>query len=479
MATPISIPVLRWGEAYDSLDLIELTDHRTGDVVATVGQANAGMIRRDGKKAAASAAALRKLSAADLLAICADAGDKYLNATLDLPGGAAQSPDDYVASLSATSGLPYTLCRANMEKCHTVLAKMGDILRGLTRGLDPAVLDQIVSVHDGMPLSFSTAGSSLGVVLPSNSPGVNSIWMPALALKMPVVLKPGREEPWTPLRIIAALIAAGCPREAFSFYPTDHAGAATLMETCDRAIIFGDARTTSQYAGNPAIEIHGPGWSKILIGPDEIDNWRDHLDVLVQSVVANGGRSCINVSTIVVPRHAAEIARAIAEKVAPLEPGSPDDPAATLSAHANPAIAGAINGAIDAAIDAGGATDVTASIRNGPRLREADGATYLMPTVIHAERPDHPLATAEYMFPFACVVEQSADDFIAGLSKTLVLSAITRDRDIQRRLTESPHVDRLNIGPAPTTRVDWDQPHEGNLFEFLYTRRAIHHQESW
>jgi hypothetical protein len=40
-------------------------------------------------------------------------------------------------------------------------------------------------------------------------------------------------------------------------------------------------------------------------------------------------------------------------------------------------------------------------------------------------------------------------------------------------------VDRLNLGSAPTTRIDWEQPHEGNLFEALYTRRAIHRQTDW
>ena len=32
---------------------------------------------------------------------------------------------------------------------------------------------------------------------------------------------------------------------------------------------------------------------------------------------------------------------------------------------------------------------------------------------------------------------------------------------------------RLNIGRVPTNRISWDQPHEGNLFEFLYRRRSI------
>jgi hypothetical protein len=31
----------------------------------------------------------------------------------------------------------------------------------------------------------------------------------------------------------------------------------------------------------------------------------------------------------------------------------------------------------------------------------------------------------------------------------------------------------LNLGPISTTRISWDQPHEGNLFEFLYRRRSL------
>ncbi len=30
-----------------------------------------------------------------------------------------------------------------------------------------------------------------------------------------------------------------------------------------------------------------------------------------------------------------------------------------------------------------------------------------------------------------------------------------------------PEIERLNLGPVSTMKVSWDQPHEGNLFEFL------------
>ena len=38
-----------------------------------------------------------------------------------------------------------------------------------------------------------------------------------------------------------------------------------------------------------------------------------------------------------------------------------------------------------------------------------------------------------------------------------------------------PNIERLNIGPLPTNRLTWDQPHEGNLFTHLYKQRALQH----
>src|SRR5207245_54071 len=149
----------------------------------------------------------------ELLEICARAGELFLTAELPLGDGQLQSSDAYVEALSATSGLPYALCRRNMGKIHQVLTEMPTVLRGLTRGLDSRILDEGVGEQAGVPVSFFPVTNALGVVLPSNSPGVNSLWIPAVALKIPVVLKPGREEPWTPYRIIQAFLAAGAPAE--------------------------------------------------------------------------------------------------------------------------------------------------------------------------------------------------------------------------------------------------------------------------
>ena len=163
-----------------------------------------------------------------------------------------QTPDEYVTSLSATTGLPFTLCRANMAKIRQVLTEMDGVLDGLTRGMDPAIIDIGWGTQDGRTLSYRRQTDALGAVLPSNSPGVHSLWLPAIPLKVPVVLKPGGEEPWTPYRIAAAFVAAGCPPEAFSLYPTDYGGATQILLTCERSMLFGGGDTVAPWRQDPA-----------------------------------------------------------------------------------------------------------------------------------------------------------------------------------------------------------------------------------
>lgn len=435
---------------------------------------NAGVIRRDSRKLVNGRRALQQFTTAELLDISARAGELFMTADLPLGDGQTQSADDYLRRLSGTSGLPYTLVRANMAKIHEALTQMSSIIRGLTRGLDLDILDRGSGEQNGIPISYFATTDALGVVLPSNSPGVNSLWLPAIALKIPVVLKPGREEPWTPLRIIQAFIAAGAPAEAFGFYPTDHEGSSAVMDVCGRAIIFGGQDTVDRYAGDPSVEVHGPGWSKVLLGDDQADHWQDHLDVLVQSVAANSGRSCINASTIVTPRHGRAIAEAVAARLAEIKPLRRDDENARLSGFANPKMAEWMNAQIDQGLQTPGAEDLTARLRGDtPRMVVQEGITYLHPTLIHCESWDHPLANREFMFPCASVVEMPQDQMLEQIGSSLVVSAITEDAAFIDDLLASRQILRLNLGPLPTSVAKWDQPHEGNLFEFLYRRRAI------
>jgi acyl-CoA reductase-like NAD-dependent aldehyde dehydrogenase len=468
------LPVLRLGRSYESLDKLEVKDHRTGELKAVVSTINAGILRKDFRRLGEARAALKRFTVAQLIELSAKAGEHFLNGTLPLGDkGHTQSADEYVTTLSATSGLPHVMVRRNMAKVHHALTHLGEVLNGLSRGLDMSILDKGTGEQFGTKLSFFPTCQALGLVMPSNSPAVNSLWLPAIALKTPVVIKPGRDEPWTPFRLIQAFIAAGVPAEAFGFYPTDHEGAGEILKSCGRALIFGDKATTQQYANNPAIQIHGPGWSKILIGEDCIENWRDYIDVIVSSISDNGGRSCINASAVVVPKYGAEIADAIAQRLGPVQPTRNDDPDARLSGFANAKMAEFIDGSIEEGLKTPGATDATAKYRGGPRRVEFEGGTYLRPTIVQCDSFAHPLANKEFLCPYASVVEVPQSKMLEQIGYSLAVTAITKDPAFIEELTAFPEIERLNIGPVSTMKISWDQPHEGNMFEFLWQRRSI------
>ncbi len=472
------LPVLRLGRSYQSLDQVEVKDHRTGEVRATVSTVNAGILRKDMKRIGTAQAALRQRSVAELIEISAKAGEHFLKGTLPFGDqGHTQSADEYVATLSGTSGLPHVMVRRNMAKIHYALTHLDEVLNGLSRGLDLTILDRGFGEQFGTKLSFFPTTQALGLVMPSNSPAVNSLWLPAIALKTPVIIKPGKEEPWTPYRLIQAFIAAGAPAEAFGFYPTDHEGAGEILRLCGRALIFGDKSTTDLYANNPAVQVHGPGWSKILIGDDCIENWRDYLDVMVSSIADNGGRSCINASAIVVPKYAAEIADALAQKLGPVTPSRNDDPEARLSGFANVKMAEFIDAQIDDGLKTPGATDATAAYRQGPRKVVFEGGTYLRPTIVKCDSFAHPLANKEFLCPYASVVEVPESEMLDQIGYSLAVTAITKDPAFIDALSAFPEIERLNIGPVSTMKISWDQPHEGNMFEFLWQRRSI--ERAW
>jgi acyl-CoA reductase-like NAD-dependent aldehyde dehydrogenase len=469
----LHIPVLRKGEPYRSLDVQRTVHHRTREPFAEVSQANAGLIRRDLRDQAENRRRLASLSTADLIAICKRAADHFANDNLPL-GDTMQSPQDYVAQLSATTGLPWTLVRRNMSKIRGVLAEIDGVLAGLTRGLDMSVLDNGYTETNGLLLSYFPRADALGVILPSNSPGVHSLWAPSIAMKTPLVLKPGSAEPWTPYRMIQALVKAGCPGEAFGYYPADHAGGAEILRQCGRGMLFGDVAAARAFGNDPRIEVHGPGYSKIVIGEDLIDRWEEYLDIMVASVADNSGRSCVNASSIWVPAHGREIAEAVAERLTRIEPLPAEHERAALAPFADSTVAERISDTIDSGLQEEGASDITMKHRDGsPRLVAANGCTYLLPTLIHCTSASHGLANREFLFPFASVVEVKKESLIDAIGPTLVVTAITEDEPLKARLLMSPHVGRLNLGPIPTNQISWNQPHEGNLFDHLYGRRAF------
>ncbi len=469
----LEVPVIRWGKSYESLAKEEVVHFETGETLASVHQANAGLVNVDMRHAGKAREILRQFSVDELMKKCAEAADYYLNAELPL-GDGTQTPEDFCRIQSATTGLPEQMCSANMKKNAFVLSNMPAMLDALTRGLPLDILSRGYGMEDrGVMVSYQANSPVMGLVLPSNSPGVHTLWIPAIPLQIGLVLKPGSQEPWTPYRMFEAFAKAGVPREAFSIYPGGHDVGPAVMDGCERSMIFGGTQTIEMYKGDPRVQVHGPGFSKFILGDDVVDQWENYLDLMVDSVLINGGRSCINCSGIWASRHGKEIAEALAQKMGPVEPLPMTDPAAPLAAFTVEGAAKAIHEQIEDKLKEGNATEVTEKYRQGERLVEEDRYGFLKPTVVYCPDADSNLANTEYMFPFVSVVECPEKEMIKRIGSTLVCTAITENEKFQQQLVDSTNIDRLNIGEVRTNAMNWLQPHEGNLIDFLFRARAF------
>lgn len=466
----LNIPVLRWGKPYDSLEIDEVLHFATGEPIAKVSQANDGIIRRDMRSAHRAREILCDFSISELIEMMKKAGDIYENGTVQI-GDGEQSPADFVHQQSASTGLPEHMCKANMAKNSFVLQNMEKILDCLTRGLPLDILTKGYGMEDrGVVVSYQAQTPVLAAVLPSNSPGVHTLWLPAIPLQMGLVLKPGPQEPWTPYRMVSAFIEAGVPKEVFALYPGEAAAGAAVLAACDRSMIFGGTPTVERYAGNPKVQAHGPGFSKILLADDVVDDWESYIDLMAESIYINSGRGCINCSGVWASRHTKEIAQALAERLGPIEALGPENPEAGLAAFTVPGMGKAVWGMIEQDLKESGVTDMTSQY--GDRLVEKERCSYLRPTIVHCSSPENEIAKKEYMYPFSTVVECPEAEMLAKIGPTLVGTVITNNEKLISAATAATHIDRLNIGPIPTTKLNWLQPHEGNIIDFLFRSRA-------
>ena len=466
----LHLPVYRWGKPYESLEIADVVHFHTGEPVAKVSQANGGIIQRDLKKGVDSAKCAARVASGPALDRLRESGRAlwYRHAA---DGRRRAIARRFCALQSASTGMPENMCRANMEKIQFVLSQSREILAALTRGLDLEILRRGYGTEDrGVIVSFQSQTPVLGAVLPSNSPGVHTLWIPAIPLQIGLALKPGSSEPWTPYRIAAAMWEAGIPRQAIGLYPGGHDAGPAIIGACPRSMMFGSRETVERYEGNPRVSVHGPGFAKILFGDDVVDDWESYLEMIVESVLINGGRSCINCSGVWASRHTREIAAALAERLGPVDVAEPSDPNAQLAAFTQPSVATAVWNAVENDLQASGTEHLTEKF--GPRLVERERCAYLRPTVVHCDSPEPEVARKEYMFPFVTVVQCEQSQMLRHIGPTLVGTALTANDAFIRELGDSTDIDRLNIGPIPTNRLNWLQPHEGNIIDFLYRSRA-------
>ncbi len=472
------IPALRFGKEYTSLETSDVVDLGTGEVLAKLGIVPDALIATDclrGGKMDRAFEVLQAIPIKKRVEMCVRGADIFATRTLMI-AGVAQSIDDYHWLLARTSGLSLLLAKGNTERISKGALEMTPaIVDGLSRGLPHEVFDTGVGEQGGATVRIVPRAKCVGCCMPGNAPGVHVTWLPALALGIPVLIRPGSAEPFTPLRLIAALIEAGFPKEVFGYYPCGHGGADLIPELTGAAMVFGSDATVGKWKGNPLVQRHGAGFSKVFVGPDRMSGWSESSDSLVQeialSVCANSGRSCFNASMIVVPSHGREFANALAKHMGSIVPRPLDHDDARLSAMAMPAAAKGANQVIEVGLKAGGATNCSAPYQSEGRLVEFEGRTYMLPTVVFCESMDHVLARQEFLFPYVAVVEASMDEAFAKMGKTLSLAVYTGDESLQACATRS-HVDLVSINKG-TPFLDRLQPHSGGMFDLCYERKSL------
>ncbi|MDT5264694.1 MAG: hypothetical protein QOI90_1320 [Mycobacterium sp.] len=370
--------------------------------------------------------------------------------------------DDYVGLTCRVSGLPLAVARAGARVVADSLATTFDaVWPARPTGATLDWRDQ----PDGGAV-WARRGEVLAVHAPGNAPGVHGLWPQALALGYRVAVRPSRREPFTAHRLVTALRRAGFRDEDALFLPTDHATADELVRAADLALVYGGQDVAGRYADDPTVLVNGPGRTKIVITAEQ--DWREHLDVIVDSIAGLGGMACVNATAVLYEGDPGPLADAIAERLSELKPLPNVDEKATLpttpvaNAHALAEYLARKAVGAEAVL---GADQVVADL--------GDGYAALRPAVHLLRRPDADTINVELPFPCVWVSGWLREDGLGPLRNSLVITAITSDGGLIDGLLAEPTVTNVYRGAIPTHFAAPHIPHDGYLADFLMRNKGF------
>ncbi|MBO2454011.1 aldehyde dehydrogenase family protein [Actinomadura barringtoniae] len=417
-----SVEVIRPAGDYRSLEREPLTDV-TGSLVGALGLAPPLLIRRVLQEMRESP----DQPLAERLAALAEGGRLFATATLD-----GETPEAYCTAQSRVSGVPIRAAHRGLGFIASAAAAMPSILRAqVPRGVKTTMAE----APPGVSAIWTRRGRLLAVLAPGNHPLPHYEWLVAVALGYRVAVRPSRRDPFTPRRLVRALRAAGIDPGHLALLPADHAGAGVLAAEADLALVYGGDEVVRAHAGDPRVAVRGPGRAKTFIGRDVA--WRDHLDLLVEAVAADGGVQCLNTTTVLVDGDTGPVAAALDERLRALPDLPPCDHAAALPVQ---------------------------PVKEARRITEAvggtctdlgDGSAVLRPLVREVGDGPRP----EMPFPCAWVAPWTP----GSLNDSLVVTLLTGDTSLVSACLDEPTIRSVHRGPSPTTE---SQPN-GHLAAFL------------
>ena len=392
-------------------------------------------------------------------AALADAADVFANAVI-----AGLDFDTYVGLASRISGLPITVTRAGARSVADAVASAFDAVRP-ARPVGAAIEWREERTRDGSAV-WTRRGEVFAVHAAGNGPGVHGLWPQALALGYRVAVRPSRREPLTGHRLVNALRQTGFRAEDAVYLPTDHCGADEIIRSADIAMVYGGQDVVNKYADNPMVVVNGPGRAKILITADR--DWRDYIDIIVDSIANLGGMACVNTTAVLYEGDPAPLAQEIAERLASIEPLPTEDERAILPTQPVDkarALAGYLAAKSAGTTPLLGADQVVAAV--------GDGYAALRPAVHVMAEPDVGKLNIELPFPCVWVSPWSRGAGMQPLRHSLVVNAITGDDDLIDDLLGEPTVANVYRGHRPTYYGAPEIPHDGFLADVLMRNKGF------
>ncbi|WP_203805078.1 aldehyde dehydrogenase family protein [Mycobacterium heckeshornense] len=389
----------------------------------------------------------------------ADAADAFRSAVI-----AGLDFDTYVECASAVSGLPIAVTRAGAHRVAHVVASAIDAVRPACP--TGAALDwREPRIRHGGAV-WTRRGDVFAVHASGNGPGIHASWPQALALGYRVAVRPSRREPFTAHRLVHALRTSGFRPEDATYLPTEHGGADEIIRSADLAMVYGDQHVVDKYATDPTVFVNGPGRSKMLITAEQ--DWRDYLNVVVDSIANQGGMACVNTTAVLYEGDPTALAGAIADRLSTVEPLPTEDERALLptrSIDKARQLADFLAAKAAGTIPVLGADQVVAPLGNG---RAA-----LRPAVHLMAAPDVDTLNTELPFPCVWVSPWSRRDDMAALRRSLVVTAITSDEALVDELLAEPTIANVYWGRHPTSYEAPEIPHDGFLADFLMRNKGF------
>ncbi|WP_037606697.1 aldehyde dehydrogenase family protein [Streptacidiphilus rugosus] len=444
------IPLIRAGEPARSAERTELcgvdgtplaTVHLAPPLLARLTVASA----RAGEESTPDPSLLRQ------------AGKLFATATLN-----GLSPQEYCDLQSRVTGVPVTVARHSLEDVAQTFANVGARLAaerppGTEDEFGPGVISAV----------WARRGDVLAVIAPSNNPGTHTQWLTALGCGYRLVVRPGARDPFTPARMIAALLEAGVAPHYLSLLPGSHATGDALVEAADLSLVFGGDAAARRYGQDRRVILRGPGRSKILHSGAITDRV---LDVICDSAGFDAGMRCTNLTAVFTDGDPAALAEAVAERLARLVAAPPQSPEAQLpvlplaeAQRLRTYLDGQLAGAVDVA---------AAHYPDGSVADLGDGSAALRPAVLLCDRVDHPGSRIELSFPCVWILPWQRSDGFGPLRDTLALTILGDDRTLAQEALRERTVRKVLFGAFPTYSAGTTSPHDGYLSHDLMEARG-------